>query len=250
MLYCSHVRWILERLNMLFIGRLAIRYLGGKTQIGKQIASVINKLDFQTYWEPFAGMFGVGRHVRDFRIATDAQADLIYLLQAIQKGFKPPTHVSEATYNDLKKLPPSAVRGFVGFGCSFAGKFFGGYARDKAGRNYAESAARSLEKLRPHIQNVVFGHAKYNEANLYADIIYCDPPYANTTKYSVDFNSADFWNWARQMSKKSIVLISEYTAPADFKCIWSKKVNTDLRGKEGSETRVEKLFTHERCKNV
>lgn len=227
-----------------------MRYLGGKTRIGKQIAGVINGLDFQTYWEPFCGVFSVGKHVKGVRVATDAHPDLIYLLQAIQKGFKPPTYVSEKNYKDFKKLPPSAMRGFVGFSCSFAGKFFGGYARDKENRSYAASAARSLEKLRPYIQDVLFGYAKYNEVNLYADIVYADPPYSNTTKYSVEFDSGEFWDWARQMSSKSIVLVSEYEAPCDFIPVWTKEVETDIRGKGGRLARTEKLFVHKRYEGI
>ena len=35
---------------------------------------------------------------------------------------------------------------FVGFGCSFAGKWFGGYARSNDKRNYAKMAKNSLNK--------------------------------------------------------------------------------------------------------
>jgi DNA adenine methylase len=39
------------------------------------------------------------------------------------------------------------------------------------------------------------------------------------------------------------VIISEYQAPDDFKCIWSKETKTDIRTKDnGKETRIEKLF--------
>lgn len=227
-----------------------MRYFGGKARIGKQLAEIINGLNPKTYWEPFCGMFSVGKHVKANRVATDAQEDLILLLDAIKNGFKPPTYVSEESYNGMKKLPPSAFRGFVGFGCSFAGKFFGGYARDKDNNNYAEKAARSLDKLRPIIQDVAFGHVKYNEANIFTDVIYCDPPYKGTTKYTVDFRSDDFWKWVKNKSCYSVVLVSEYEASEDFVSVWSKDVKTDMHGKDGKLPRVEHLFVHKRYRHL
>ena len=38
------------------------------------------------------------------------------------------------------------LTGFVGFGCSFGGKWFGGYARNAGGTNYAAQSKRSLLK--------------------------------------------------------------------------------------------------------
>lgn len=72
-------------------------------------------------------------------------------------------------------------------------------------------------------------------------VIYCDPPYANTTKYKDDFNHDEYWNWVRKMSKNNIVLCSEYNAPDDFDCIWSKELTTTL-DKNSRSKAVEKLF--------
>ena len=64
-------------------------------------------------------------------------------------------------------------------------------------------------------------------------LIYCDPPYAGTTKYRFgSFDSNSFWQWCRDMSKKgNTVIVSEYNAPDDFNCIWSKETKTDIRTK-------------------
>ena len=53
------------------------------------------------------------------------------------------------------------------------------------------------------------------------DVVYCDPPYANTQKYNAGaFDNAAFWEWAR--TRNFPVFVSEYGAPADFTPIWCK----------------------------
>lgn len=218
-----------------------MRYLGGKARIGKQIAEVIQQFNPVHYHEPFCGMFAVGKHVKcQKRTAGDINLDLILLLQAIQQGWVPP-NVSEKLYIALRSDISSPLRGFAGFGLSFAGKFFGGYARDAAGTDYGAMACRALLKLAPMIQGVEFRWEKYQ--NIGADVIYCDPPYGSTTGYSCGrFDTARFWDWVRDTSKGAVVLVSEYTAPPDFTVVWEKPYLTQMRGKEGNFQRTEKLF--------
>ena len=58
-------------------------------------------------------------------------------------------------------------------------------------------------------------------------IIYLDPPYENTMLkgYSInEFNSQSFYDWAYEMSKKNIVLISSYEiSDSRFKCVYEFK---------------------------
>jgi DNA adenine methylase len=223
-----------------------MRYFGGKARIGAALAGVINKLE-GSYWEPFCGMFSVGKHVTHYRMATDAHLDLILLLRAVQCGWQPPEVVTEEEYNRLKTAKPSPLRAFAGFGCSNSGKFFGGYARESTGRNFAANAASSLDKMRPLIQGVEFCCCEYGVYHPHADIIYCDPPYDGTCGFTVGkFDTSKFWDWASFKSRASIVLVSEYAAPADFSAIWSKSVNTDMNSASGKLQRVEKLFVHTR----
>lgn len=75
------------------------------------------------------------------------------------------------------------------------------------------------------------------------------PPYKNTTKYKVvDFPYDEFYEWCREMSKDNIVLISEYSMPNDFKCIWQKQISTSLNFNRGEDSdkncRIEKLFIY------
>lgn len=156
----------------------------------------------------------------------------------------PPTVVSEELYQILKNSPPSPLRGFVGIACSYSGKFFGGYARS-GDRNYALNGYNTAMKTKPLICDAKIIHADYKELKIpEKSLIYCDPPYRNTTGYNHKFCCEDFWNWCRERSGDGhTVIISEYSSPDDFKEIWSKERNLEMRtNKNKSEKRVEKLF--------
>lgn len=72
-------------------------------------------------------------------------------------------------------------------------------------------------------------------------LIYCDPPYINTTGYGVEFDHERFYDWCR--AQKELVLISEYTMPDDFIPIWLKNKCVILCS--GSKKKAEeKLFIH------
>ena len=211
--------------------------------MAKELAAIINSYGANTYHEPFCGAFSVGSLVRATRTAADLQPDIVLLLTAVQGGWASPTTLNEEEYNELKNTSPSALRAFAGFGCSNSGKFFGGYARESTGRNFAANASASLDKLRPLIQGVTFTVQDYREYDGKVDLIYCDPPYSQTTGYTVGpFNTEEFWSWAKRMARHSIVLVSEYTGPTWAEVVWEKPVRTDMNGKQGKLARVENLY--------
>ena len=79
-------------------------------------------------------------------------------------------------------------------------------------------------------------------------VVYADPPYDNTTGYGKEkFNSEEFWEYMRKISKEHIVFISEQTAPDDFISIWEKPFTRTLdRNKDNQFKVVEKLFTYKK----
>lgn len=59
------------------------------------------------------------------------------------------------------------------------------------------------------------------------DVVYCDPPYANTDARGCNgkgFDTDAFWKWVR--TRDFPIYVSEYIAPDDFVSIWSKKRHT------------------------
>lgn len=199
----------------------------------------------QLFFEPFLGGANIITKLSGRRCAADANKDLITMYEALQAGWVPPVAVSRSEYDAAKDLPEgtSPLKAFVGFGCSFAGKWFGGYAKSGS-RNYALNAKNSLEKKRAGLAGVKLFARKYEEFHPKNAIIYCDPPYAGTTQYGAvgDFNSDVFWVIMREWSQANTVLVSEYVAPSYCDVVWEKEVVTDIRGGDGRLARTEKLF--------
>lgn len=80
-------------------------------------------------------------------------------------------------------------------------------------------------------------------------VIYCDIPYRGTTKYKAEiFPYDEFYEWVKVASKDNVVLISEYSMPGEFTCIWSKETKTLLdsnkKKNDDGNIRIEKLFTY------
>ena len=222
-----------------------MQYVGGKFRIAAKLAAYLESVrNGRIFVEPFCGGANITAAMSGPRIASDLCEDIVLLWSAVADGWEPPTTVSESEYRDAKKAPPSALRGFIGFGCSFGGKFFGGYARSGT-RNYAMNAHNAIMKKAKNLQGVSFLHRAYSECAPVNSLVYCDPPYANTTQgYSCAlFDSGLFWNtmqhWA---SKGNMVLVSEYAAPEFAREVWSIETKTDMHCVVGKEPRIEKLF--------
>jgi len=225
-----------------------MRYLGGKARIAKDIVKVLEvfRKPDQLFVEPFVGAANIMSRMSGERHAYDNHNELIELYKALQGGWIPPSELTEVEYNTLKlEAEKLHLKAFAGFGCSFSGKYFGGYARDNRGDDYCGAAKRTLLRDVVKMQNVKFECADYRDLTYNNALIYCDPPYAKTTNYTTGvFDSDTFWQWCRDMQAKgNTVIVSEYNAPDDFECIWSKDVKLELRTKNGRENRIEKLFT-------
>lgn len=229
-----------------------MKYMGGKFRHAKQIIEVINTLSCASnaWVEPFVGGGNVLTLItgRD-RYANDVNHHLIALFKALQDGWVPPESISEEEYQKCKALKnkvtsEDALVAFVGFGCSFGGKWFRGYARSKIRpRNYALESKRNLLSLR--LNGVVFSSVSYSEMYIPPNsVIYCDPPYFGTESYKDKFNSGAFWVWCdRMVSEGHAVFVSEYSAPSHWRCVWEKTVSNSLTVKGEYREAVERLFT-------
>ena len=167
--------------------------------------------------------------------------------QGLQRGWIPPDVITEDDYKHIRehKDENPALTGFVGFGCSFGGKWFGGLARNKKGDNYCARANRSLLRDYKGLKDAQFTCLDYKDVPIpKGAIIYADPPYVNTTGYSLGkFDSEEFWEYMRELSKEHIVLISEQTAPNDFEVVWEQELRRMLDvNKENNFKVTEKLF--------
>jgi DNA adenine methylase len=93
--------------------------------------------------------------------------------------------------------------------------------------------------------DVEFIHSDYEKLEFDKCLIYCDPPYENSSyeMYKDKFNHTEYWNKVREWSKNNIVLCSEYNAPDDFICIFEKQLTTTFDNKQRKKD-TEKLFIH------
>lgn len=226
-----------------------MQYLGGKSRIANQIAAYLNQIrqPNQPYWEPFVGAGWVLERVKGQPIyASDANPHLIELWRAVQSGWMPPEVVTEDDYRQAMAGEfTNAVTAFVGFGCSYGGKWFAGYAR---GNTSAKASANSLLRKAHSLENGVhFFYANFLECYIpaYGCLVYCDPPYDGATGYGAvgQFDSGVFWERVRWLENHGhTVVVSEYNAPDDFSCVLEMPTHTEIRGDNGRDSRVEKLF--------
>jgi DNA adenine methylase len=213
--------------------------------------------------EPFVGAAKVLAHVRSpRRIASDIQPGLIAMWRALANGWTPPRDVTEAEYIAVRERYDltDPLTTFVGYGCSFGGKWFAGYARGTrrgTTQNYARLAARALARIQGALAGVEWHCGDYREAPVpYGSVVYADPPYAGTTGFRTgEFNSEEFWEHCRMLSTKRAarVYVSEFAAPADFECVWSldtfHNLGSGVNAMVGTR-RTEKLFTHARQRRI
>lgn len=95
------------------------------------------------------------------------------------------------------------------------------------------------------MNNVIFKSCDYKDLEIPLNsVVYCDIPYQGTKQYSTskDFNYDNFFGWCREYAAKGVtLLLSEYNAPSDFQCIWSKEITNSLNQKNTYKP-IEKLF--------
>lgn len=225
-----------------------MKYLGGKCRIGKHLAAAIAAdTDRRVFWDAFCGGLGMTAALaaQGKVYSTDAHPALISLYEAVRGGWDPPDQLPEVMYRWAQTLPDeNPLKAFAGFGCSFGGKYFGGYARGSPGRCYAAEARRSL--LRDCPLSTYVGRVSFFDVSPRAlrDVaIYCDPPYASTTGYSTGiFDSSKFWRYAQAWVACGVpVYVSEYGCPVPHRLLWEQTRSRGLRGNDGSK-HTERLF--------
>lgn len=234
-----------------------MRYMGGKFKVAKPVSAYLNHLrkPGQPYWEPFVGAGYILERVQGgVRFASDENKYLIAMYQALQNGWQPPEVVTEEDHKNARNgLMPDPETAFMLIGCSFAGAWGAGYARQNPEQyrySFAQTSRRSLLRQLPKIKDVQFFTADFLTTPPPADncLIYCDPPYLGTKPYAAcePFDHALFWERVKELEAMGhTVVCSEYKAPQDFTAVWVQKTRTDLRGSNGKQIpRIEKLFRH------
>lgn len=242
-----------------------MKYMGSKNRIANDILPIIqgyiDKNNIDTYIEPFVGGANVIDKIKcQNRIGTDKNKYLIALLKRVAEGKELLESVSREFYSEVRsKYETGAyedwVVGNVGFIASYNGRWFdggfapAGYEKTKNGkryRDYYQESKRNILAQSNDIANVEFGVKDYTEYEPKGCLIYCDPPYQGTKQYknAMNFDYELFWNTVRKWSINNIVIISELSAPADFKCIWEKSVSRTMKSTDNTMRALEKMFMY------
>jgi DNA adenine methylase len=235
-----------------------MRYLGGKSRIARKLAARIREIvpDAEVYWDPFCGGLSMSVALSEYApvLASDACAPLIALYRAVRGGWVPPSDVSEDEWRSAKALPDTdPFKAFAGFGCSFGGRWFEGYARAKQdtrpGRTADPSLARmSSQGLRRDVHRVAdlecVDWLAWPPCD-FGGVLYLDPPYAGTKPFSgmPAFDADAFRSRVRSWSEHVPVFVSEYAFSLG-ECVWEKPLAKKVAGGAdgGGRVGVERLY--------
>lgn len=244
-----------------------MRYMGSKARHAKHIAPIILAGHDQDEWyiEPFMGGGNMISAVSaKNKWGNDTAKYAVALLKAVSEGWVPPGELTATEYAEIKAEPDkydSCLVGFAAYCCSYGGKFWGGYARNRKSegenstcpeqqvrnlikqRNFASEQVRNLSKQYTGLVGVRFTVGSYLDMDIPdGSTVYCDPPYQATTGYKGGFDHTAFWTWAEFISKRCRVFVSEYTAPAGWCSVWEKTVTNSLTADTGGKKGTENLF--------
>lgn len=227
-----------------------MRYFGGKARIASRLAPVIQSRlkPGQAFVDLFCGSCNIVSRIQaPIRIANDVHKSLILLHKAVQDGWVPPAFVSESEYAQAKSMDDGPIKGFVGFGWSFGGKWFGGYTLDERKEKYAVSTRNTLLKKHKSMKDVQFLNMDYSEVPLPPhSLVYCDIPYRGTTGYSTgDFDHTRFYAWAAEARAQGHdVLVSEYAnnVQPDWEVVWSISAKQDIRRANNAQATTEEIL--------
>ncbi len=228
-----------------------VQYLGGKHYLAKPIVQAMRQAtnEMVPVWEPFCG--GGSVTVQLAKVfseveASDIHLPLVAMWRALQLGWDPPQSVTEAEFDAAAQLPDTDPRkAFIGFGCTFGGIWFAKRFPEnhKTSVRYTRNAV--LRQAR-QLSRVTFNHYSFFERPPRSEhlVIYCDPPYANTTTYrgTPGFDHMAFWLRCQEWVQCGVrVFVSEFACPIPHRVVWEKPRRICVRG-TSDKVRIDTLY--------
>lgn len=152
-----------------------MKYMGSKLRLSKDLAPIINDIiknnNIDMYIEPFVG----GANMIDKiecknKIGSDNNKYLMSMWKELQRGWIPPSELSEEEYKyirDNKDNIKEELVAIAGFCATYNAKWFGGYAgvvTTKIGttRNYYDESIRNIMKQINNLKDVEFIYGDYS----------------------------------------------------------------------------------------
>lgn len=198
-------------------------WLGGKSKLAKTLIERIERVEHQSYVEPFVGMGGVFLR-RAYRpkqeVINDANGEIINLFRILQRHYPQFMDTlkfqvsSRREFERLRATDPStltdlerAARFLYLQRQAFGGKYDGvfGVAADRASRFDITQIASHLEAAHERLSGVVFENLDWAEIIQRYDgkntLFYLDPPYfGNEKDYGSAFSRDQFANMAELLA--------------------------------------------------
>lgn len=206
--------------------RPAAPYIGGKKNLSKRLARLIDAHPCSTYAEPFVGMGGVFlRRTRraDAEVINDISEDVSTFFRILQRhyvafmdmlrfqlttrsGFERLMRVDPSTLTDLERAARFLYLQRLAFGGKVSGRSFG-VVVDRPARFDVTKLGPQLEDLHERLAGVVIERLPYSDFIARYDgagtLFYLDPPYfGSEDDYGKDvFGRADFDVLAAQLAQ-------------------------------------------------
>ena len=199
------------------------------------------------YLEPFVGGANMITEIDwDKKIGADINAPLINLLIHFRDNDVKFFEVTKEQYYYFKEKFKNGlgdwIIGYVGFFASYLSKFYGSYDNRES---HLKASFNSLYKQskKDGFKKIKFICASFEKLSISNSLIYLDPPYQNTSKYTytklIDYEL--LWSKCYEWSQAgNTILLSELEAPDFFDCVFSKDFNYSLGG--NTVQKIEKLF--------
>ena len=233
-------------------------YQGSKNKLAKHLKPWIEMFlkPGMSYVEPFVGGANMIDKIEwDSKYGFDINSNLIALLQHFQNSQQDYIYICRDKWKEAKDMCKNGVVnwyiGYVGFICSFCGKYFDGYGnreiapdRDLNKERYNNILKQSSQE---QFKNIIFDTANYKDLQIYNSVIYLDPPYKNTRVYNQigKFNHNELWEKCKEWKQNgNTILLSELQAPDDnWICLWEKPYKFML-GTSTSKDVTERLYLY------
>lgn len=232
--------------------------MGSKARFVKDILPIIlkDRKENQLFVDLFCGGCSIAQEVTGNVIANDKNKYLIEMFKGLQNNTERPKEINNELYSKARTEYNNGTNiefndfmlGWIGWMGSYNGRFFdGGYSGHNVnGRDYISEQIRNTENQVDKIKHIKFFSQDYSMFDFKEPcVIYCDIPYKNTKQYSTSkkFNHDKFWQWCRLMKTQGhSIFVSEYNAPNDFTCVWSKETFNSMNTTKTYRP-TEKLFT-------
>lgn len=187
-------------------------------------------------------------------------------LRAVRAGWEPPAELSREAWEAARALPDThPLKAFAGFGCSFSGLWFTGYAGAEMSHINHDSVsgprqittrpvracALSIKRDVPALSACLLAWLSFFDvdpvtAPTQPECIYADPPYAGTSGYAAvgAFDHARFWSYCQGWAARGVrVFVSEYACPVGADVAWEKLHRDRVRSSGGAQrVKLERLF--------